>query len=368
MKFTYYVNPQTPGPDGDVAIIDHSIMSALRASEDGFAAINLTEHHFTNFNTYSDPFMLGSYLAPQIGETWLSIGVAVVPLHQPLRLAEKCNILDLLTRGRCIIGVGPGGAPRESGGFGRTPADRNRLMAEGLDIMMRAWAHQESDSPLEFDTGFDKGRMEGRIMPGSWRKPHPMIARATNTDQTIVDCGLKGMPVMVGRFTPEEGARKLKLYADALEAGENDAATVKSCLDWMAVTKAVHVAETDEQAWREIEEPLDNYMAFGNQIIIKDASKGVAGDYVNTGVSMTDKAQYAKEAMIVGSPETVIRQIREYEAAGIHHLRSWFSWGFNRPEVIDRSYRLFVDEVMPAFDVEQINGTAATAPALTAAI
>ena len=185
MRFALYINPQTRGPDDDLKVIDAVTEQALEADERGYAAIYLTEHHFTGYNAFSDPFMFGAYLAPQIKQAWIGFSVAVPPLHHPLRFAEHCNILDNFTRGRAIIGVGVGGGPLEFAGYGRHPADKRELTDQVLDIALQAWAHQPGDPPLEIATSCFQGRLDGRSVPSSYRKPHPQLARACVSDASV---------------------------------------------------------------------------------------------------------------------------------------------------------------------------------------
>src|SRR5215212_2816637 len=119
MRFSLYINPQTRDPDDDLKVIDAVTRQAVAADEAGFSAVFLTEHHFTGYNAFSDPFMFGAYLAAQLERAHIGFSVTAPPLHHPLRFAEHCNLLDQFTRGRAIIGIGPGGGPIELAGFGR---------------------------------------------------------------------------------------------------------------------------------------------------------------------------------------------------------------------------------------------------------
>ena len=103
MKFSIYLNPQTRGPAEDVPIIETTVEQAVRATTAGVSAIALTEHHFSGYNTYGNNFMLAAHLAPQVpASTTFLLACAVPPLHNPMRLAQNCNLLDVLTKGNLI--------------------------------------------------------------------------------------------------------------------------------------------------------------------------------------------------------------------------------------------------------------------------
>ncbi|HEX8969687.1 MAG TPA: LLM class flavin-dependent oxidoreductase, partial [Chloroflexota bacterium] len=203
MRFSLYINPQTRGPEDDARVIDAVTQQALEADACGFAAVFLTEHHFTSYNAFSDPFIFGAYLASQLKRAWIGLSVAVPPLHHPLRFAEHCNLLDQLTGGRAIIGVGVGGGPIEFAGFGRNPDDRRELTEQVLEVALQAWAHQYGDPPLEFETATAAGRLDGRIIPTSVRKPHPLLARACVSDASVTRSAQQGWPIFTGRFPPD---------------------------------------------------------------------------------------------------------------------------------------------------------------------
>ena len=66
MRFTIYTNPQSAGPEKDVAHIETVIEQAIRATEAGFDGIALTEHHVSGYNTFGDNLMMAVHLAPQV--------------------------------------------------------------------------------------------------------------------------------------------------------------------------------------------------------------------------------------------------------------------------------------------------------------
>ena len=164
MRFTIYTNPQTQGPEGDLDQIDLSIEQAIRATEAGFDGIALTEHHASGYNTFGDNVMMAAHLAPQVRKgVRFVLAILVPPLHHPMRLAQQCNLIDLLTRGNVIIGMGAGGSPLEYHSIGRDPKRRHDHMMEVLDVLERLLAFKPGDPPVPLED-----RLRGR---------HPVDAR-----------------------------------------------------------------------------------------------------------------------------------------------------------------------------------------------
>jgi alkanesulfonate monooxygenase SsuD/methylene tetrahydromethanopterin reductase-like flavin-dependent oxidoreductase (luciferase family) len=348
MRFSVYLNAQSPGPDHDLDVIDAVTAQAILADRSGFAGVCLTEHHFTGYNTYGNPFTFGAYLAPQLTNAHVVVSVAVPALWNPMNFAEACNTLDILTRGRCIIGVGTGGSPQEYKGLGRDPAQRGALMDEVIRIAEQARRKTLDDPDLEYATPHSEGVLTRRIMPTSYTKPGPRFGRAALSDEGIVHTAERGWVLMTAREAVPETARKWRLYHDTLNASGHDEETLVFAREWSMVQKMVYVGETDESALADVAGPLD-YLAeqskksFGGTA----ASAGFKSSIV--GVSAVDRDDFLEKAMIVGSPETVARKISEYEGVGIGHMTLVFLYGQMSPALGARSLRRFIDEVMPRF-------------------
>lgn len=348
MRFSIYLNAQSPGPEYDLDVIDAITAQAVLADQSSFAGVCLTEHHFTGYNTYGNPFTFGAYLAPQLQNAHVVLSVAVPALWNPMNFAESVNTLDLLTRGRCVIGVGTGGSPQEYKGLGRDPAQRGALMEEVIEIALRAIAKGDDDPELPYSTPHSAGVLTRRIMPGSFTTPHPRFARATLSDEGIASTASRGWALMTAREAAPEIARKMKLYHSTLDAAGHDEATLAYCREWSMVQKMIYVGDSDEQALADVDEPL-NYLA--RQSARSFGGTAEAAGFKNSivGVSAVDREDFLSKAMIVGGPETVAASIEEYQAAGADHMTLVFIYGQLNPALAAASLRRFIDSVMPRF-------------------
>src|SRR5215831_13380102 len=90
--------------------IDHSMWAARYADEAGFDYIWTTEHHFSESVHTGAPSAILAYFAGVTEQAKLGYGVAIVPLHHPLRLAEELAWVDNLSKGRLVVGISPGWA------------------------------------------------------------------------------------------------------------------------------------------------------------------------------------------------------------------------------------------------------------------
>ncbi len=217
MHVSLHLSPQSRGPHEDQAIIEGLVEQAQAADRAGFAAVCLTEHHGSGFNTYNDPFMLGAHLAARLERAHIAVTVAQVALYHPLRLVEHSNLLDVLTRGRCLIGLAAGSAsPFELDAFGVAVEDRAELTRQRIESMVGVWARQEGDPPLDLSTDWDAGTLRTRVTPAPYRRPHPLLARVTATEATVVAAARAGWPVILGIW--EGGTGKDRRLADLYRA------------------------------------------------------------------------------------------------------------------------------------------------------
>ncbi|HEX3784545.1 MAG TPA: LLM class flavin-dependent oxidoreductase [Pseudonocardiaceae bacterium] len=351
MRFSIYLNPQTRGPEEDVPIIETTVEQALRATRAGVQGIALTEHHFSGYNTYGNNFLLAAHLSAQVpADTTFLLACAVPPLHNPMRLAQNCNLLDILTKGNLIVAFAAGGSPVEYAGMGREPSERHEQMLHNLEVMERALAKRPDEPPYEWSTAFEHGSLRTRIMPAAYRDTGPRFARATQSDDGVVWTGRKGWYLFTARETEDVIASRLKLYTESLADAGYDDEFITERLDWSLVQKQVIVGETDAAAVEFARERMaemgahqkKNFTVTGD---IKDSNqlKSVVG------VSPQNPDEFLERAMIVGSPETVRQRIADFGAVGVQHMSLLFNFGFMTAAESGRSLDLFLDEVLPAF-------------------
>src|ERR1044072_1129738 len=119
MRFSTFLNGRAMSPDQDRQVMLASIAQAQLAEELGFAAVFQPDHHFTGYAPWaSDPFLLAAYLGATLKKIHFGFSVTSVPLHHPIRFVERINILDQLTDGKLLGGIGSGTPPEGMSGFG----------------------------------------------------------------------------------------------------------------------------------------------------------------------------------------------------------------------------------------------------------
>lgn len=146
----------------------------------GFASVWASQHYLAEPYTYFQPLpTLGRVAAEAEGMT-LGTGVLLLPLHQPVDVAEQLATLDVISGGRLIVGVGLGYRDAENAAFGLDPRQRVGRLVEGLEILERLW----SGEPVTYQ-GKHFALRDVRISMPPLQRPRPPIWLAANTDAGV---------------------------------------------------------------------------------------------------------------------------------------------------------------------------------------
>ena len=352
MHISVFMGPVAFGASNDLKQIEMCLDQAIKCADAGFAMVTFGEQHFNGYEPYSNPFLMGARLSPSLGETWFGTTVVPLPFHNPLRLAEESNIVDLLTRGRFVMGVSQGrsGPVPEWTNFGLDQADRDEIFVSKLDYLQRAAVKRASDPTLVLDSKWDKGELNGRMMPLSWRKGGAQLAIATSTDATIDDVAARGLPLFMSPVRLPLAAEKLARHRDGLAAAGFSEQQQAHARRLSMITLLCMVGETEEEAWQNAEA-----LTGMNPMMDRSADKrslrelaAVSDDAIADGSDpLPRNPNWVHSWLLVGTPDSVAAQIKEYEAAGFEHLNVRFTAGMARPDIVNRSFSLFVDKVLP---------------------
>ena len=115
-----------------------AVEMAAFADRIGLNGINLMEHHGSEDGYLPQPFLLASAMAAVTKTIQFSLGAVLLPLHDPVMVAEQVAILDLISGGRCRIIFGAGYVPSEFAMFNTSTKDRAKRLDAGIEIVLRA--------------------------------------------------------------------------------------------------------------------------------------------------------------------------------------------------------------------------------------
>lgn len=360
MQFSVFQYPQSQDPSGDARAIGDAIELALWADASGFAGIFLPEHHVSPIGVAGDSLTLASYLAPQLRQAYLGFSIVVAPYHHPVRMVEAFNLIDHLTQGKVLFGIGSGnGVVQESVALGIEPGDALHGMTdEHLDIAYALWDKQPDDPTITFKTKYYEGSVVERIVPSSYTKPYPKLMAVAQRDASIQRAARRGWPVMLGN-SDKTGAR-LRAHREGLAAAGHSADVLRHCATWSTVTYfSCVVAETDAEAQAQLEIALgelaerqkwtDRQRA--RAYAFTDEPDPAATEPPKLGDIPLSQA-ISQTSYLWGSPETVAAKLQPLAELGVGNVMVNFREGLGAPSdpaVVQRSMRLFADEVIPRF-------------------
>jgi alkanesulfonate monooxygenase SsuD/methylene tetrahydromethanopterin reductase-like flavin-dependent oxidoreductase (luciferase family) len=346
---TYYFLQAPPGQTAD-AIISEEVEQMVLSERLGFDSVWLTEHHYADYGLSSAPGVLLATVAARTERVKLGMAVWVVPFHHPLRLAEETATLDILSRGRLVVGLGRGNRPQEFLGHGVNQEESRTRLEEGVEVLRRAW----TDERVSFH-GKHWQIDDVPVYPKPLTKPHPPLAFAAGSPDSLQWAGKHGYPIMSsGLFTPLETTLKAReTYLAALRAAGHSEATVADLLGRWVVSKHVYVAPTDAEARADAEGPERWYLDAFARSIRPDGLRGISESVRAAATASADRIEtlqwerLVEDCLLIGSPETVRRRVAELKAAGVGELLCWMNFGGLPPEKARRSMQLFADEVLP---------------------
>jgi alkanesulfonate monooxygenase SsuD/methylene tetrahydromethanopterin reductase-like flavin-dependent oxidoreductase (luciferase family) len=138
--WAFLIGQRTSADTGFEEIYRNLLDDAELAERLGYHGVLLAEHHFTNYCAIPNPLMLAAAIGQRTSRLRIGTAVIVLPLHNPVRLAEDIAEADQLTGGRLEIGFGRGYAAYEFTPLGLDLQDSSAAMAEGLDVLERLWS------------------------------------------------------------------------------------------------------------------------------------------------------------------------------------------------------------------------------------
>jgi len=354
----------------DERVMGVAIEQSLLAAELGYNPW-FTEHHFRG-PWHSNPIQFASFIAPLISpERHLGFGVLSLPYYHPVRLVESMNLLDQLTKGRTLYGLGSGFPGLEPAGMGLDAEyhKSGRAAQDTLEIMQKLWDFRTGDPEYRFETPTQKGGVKRRVTPAPYRKRHPTIIRTASRDASVMNAAKMGLPAFLGTFSAESPLRdQLRAYRATLAEAKHPPDVLADCLRWCTIDwLAVVVAQTDEEAQARARIARAEHLAMRNSYVERYGE--IVGPVVNRKPGQGAAAAYAAGGdmhnLIAGNPDTVAAKVRELSELGINHILVRFlgEWPGQTRYVSEDSMRLFAREVIPRFrDIPAARELSALAP------
>ena len=321
-------------PLGD--FLEQRLRLIERIEQAGFAGYHLAEHHSTPLGMASSPSV---FLAAAIQRTrTIALGplLYVLPLYHPLRLYEEICMLDHLSGGRFMVGVGRGGALVEHRRYGIDPTQASAMYHEAFAVLMRAF---ESDV-LDFDGKFYNYK-DFVIQAKPLQRPHPPLWYGAPNPDAIAWAVPKAINVV--SLGPADRAHAIsdRYRKDWRDLGRDDDA-----LPRIGITRHIVVAETDAEAKRIAHAAYPRWRDAMEYLWRRDGAPFLLKDIYPADFAGLEAIGHG----VAGSPATVRDYIARLEReAGVNYVLCQMAFGDMNFSDASHSIELFAKEVMSEF-------------------
>lgn len=298
------------------------------------------EHHSAGSEISADPMLMIATASQRTRHIKLGTGVVSVSYHNPLWVAERIVQLDHLTRGRVMLGVGPGSLPTDAAMVGLTQEHTRRLLAEGLDIMTRLI---RTDDPVTFQN--DRWILQDARLH---LRPYSNFDIATAAVASPTGAKLAGRygtgMISIGATTAA-GFDALALHWNVVETEAKHHGHVADRSKWRLVGLC-HIAETMEQAKRDVEYGIEHWFHYFQEIAAFP-QMSMPGQNAKEMIDFINDSGFGA----IGTPEMCRAQIERLWKQSNGGFGAYLTLAHNWAnfEATKKSYELIAREVFPHF-------------------
>jgi len=341
LRFGYFIAPFHRAGTNPTLALQRDLEFIEHLDAVGFDEVWLGEHHSAGSEIISSPEIFIAAAAERAKRIRFGTGVISLAYHNPLWVADRLMLLDHLTHGRVIGGVGPGSLPTDSSMIGLTPTDTRELLETNLDIVVRLLAgetvsaktatHQLFDAQLQLAPYSDDGI------------PLAVAAVASPTGARLA--GMHGIGLLsIGATLTIEGFNALSYHWDIVEERAAAFGTQVDRKNWSLVCP-MHIAETDKQAREDVKFGIESWFNYF-QKVAAFPQMTMPGEQLDEMIDVISE----NGAGVIGSPDRARDQVqRLWDQSGGFGCMLQMGHEWANPAATKRSAELFAAEVMPHF-------------------
>jgi alkanesulfonate monooxygenase SsuD/methylene tetrahydromethanopterin reductase-like flavin-dependent oxidoreductase (luciferase family) len=358
MKFGIFFEMSTPRPfttEVQSAVFHNALEQARLADELGFDGVWCVEHHFLEEYSHSSaPEVVLAAVAAQTERIRIGHGavVCVPEMNHPIRVAERCAVLDIVSNGRLDVGTARSSTWTELGGFNVDPDRTKKTWDEFVRVLPKMWTQEH----FSYD-GLSFSMPERNVLPKPVQQPHPPMWVTVTSPGTELDAAERGLGCLgVAAAGYGEQERRTNEYFKRIQNCDPVGHVVTSAVSTLnflychedpkaAARAGMGMVGTfgltnSHLMWTREAYPTRAYQSLGNLAPKTDRTKsGGPGD-----------AYGIPEGICVGDPDIIVAALKRWESLGLTGI----NFLLNGLEVIPQeqvlaSMRLFAKEVMPVF-------------------
>lgn len=339
MRFGYFMAPFHPVGQNPTLALERDLDLIVSLDRFGFDEVWVGEHHSAGFEIIASPEVFIGVAAERTKHIRLGTGVSSLPYHHPLMLADRMVLLDHLTRGRAMLGCGPGQLTSDAHMLG-IPADTQRpRMHEALTAITHLL---RSDEPLTMETDWFTIR-DARLQLKSYSQPHLEIATAASISPTgAAAAGRHDTGLLSIAATSKQGFDALSTHWGTWNEVAAEHGHTADRDRWRLVGP-MHLARTKEQARAEVAYGILEFSRYFTHVL---PAGPVRGDTPEEIINNIDEDGFA----IIGTPDDAIAKIQSLvDESGGFGTFLLFGHDWATPRATIDSLELFAQYVMPHF-------------------
>ena len=301
------------GPLGD--LVDRVIEEAVEADRLGYSSLWLAEHHFVTVGSVPNPAVVLAAIARATSRIRIGPATAVLPLRNPIQIAEDYALVDVLSSGRLNLGVGSGSQAREFVPFGVDFGKRRKLFDDALGIIKKSW--------VDAVTGIDGASV---INAAPIQKPRPPVFVATSSVDAAEAIGGRGDSLLALVSPGPEGPGRAIACARAHARGATNAAEGEAKPESVVMIFA-HAAPSEAQARARVVPALERLL------------EGMTGEKPADAEGLYESMRAARSGLF-GTREDVEEGLETLEKEGLSHVAFITSFGGMPGDAVLESLRL----------------------------
>lgn len=293
----------------------------ILADQLGYDSFFVAEHHFHEYGAVPNPAIFLTALAQHTKRIKLGPAISILTFHNPLTIAENYAMLDVLSNGRLVLGLGSGYLKHEFEGYDISPEQKRERFDENLFVLKQALAGQKINFKGKFGT---YNNVQTNVQVTQAQIPlYVAILRA----EAAFHVGKQGHNIICVPYASVNHFSEIKSLHNDFKKGfsESGQQNPEAIFAFHA-----HVAETDDLARKNAEDAFNLYVR--TRLYAKQQTYN---DVMQSGIHL------------FGSAETVANKIIELHNMGINHLMLLQNFGMLNPELVKNSMKLFIEKVKP---------------------
>lgn len=340
MRFGIFLAPFHPVGENPTLALERDMQLLELLDDLGYDEAWIGEHHSAGWETIASPEVFIAAAAQRTRHIKLGTGVVSLPYHHPLLVADRMVLLDHLTRGRTLFGVGPGALPTDAVMLGIDPPTQRPRMNEALRIIMRLFTETE---PITYESDWFRLH-RARLQLRPYTQPHmPVAVAAVQSPAGMVAAGEHGVGVLTFSIPRGKDIEALREFWGIAEKTAAEHGKTMDRAQWRVVMH-VHLAESRKEALRQISERAARYQyEYRVRTIGVEQENGIPPErYAET--------MAAQGIWCIGTPDDLVERIRAVQEAsgGFGGLMvQAVDWADR--EHLNHSYELLARYVMPKF-------------------